>query len=157
MSAGSNYDSHGVERQGIYQVSGFPNVLRAINSTHIVINKPAVPDWFVYINRKNKFSINVQMVRNCIIINMVLLCFGVMKSRFRALHDTGGTILYSPNKVCKMVVATAILHNICLKYGVENPEINELALSDGSGSSSSKTSSVAIALHDELALNFEGG
>ncbi|KFM62282.1 putative nuclease HARBI1, partial [Stegodyphus mimosarum] len=184
-------------QQGFCEVSGFSNVVGAIDCTHIIINKPAVPDWFVYINRKNKFSINVQMVcdadlkvldvvarwpgsahdafiwslcgfEHCLesrilshhgyllgnsgyplkrnlmtpfsnpslpreyIYNekhrkargAVERCFSVIKSRFRALHDTGGTLLYSPNKVCKMVVAPAVLHNICLKYGVENPEID---------------------------------
>ena len=35
-------------------------------------------------------------------------CFGILKSRFRYLDKSGGTLLYSPKKVCKIFVASAI-------------------------------------------------
>ncbi|XP_063788800.1 putative nuclease HARBI1 [Pseudophryne corroboree] len=40
--------------------------------------------------------------------------FGVLKSRFRCLDRSGGTLLYSPDKVCNIVNACCILHNICV-------------------------------------------
>ncbi|XP_063811615.1 putative nuclease HARBI1 [Pseudophryne corroboree] len=40
--------------------------------------------------------------------------FGVLKSRFRCLDTSGGALLYSPSKVCGMVNACCILHNICV-------------------------------------------
>jgi len=40
--------------------------------------------------------------------------FGVLKSRFRCLDKSGGTLLYSAEKACKLVTATAVLHNYCI-------------------------------------------
>lgn len=42
-------------------------------------------------------------------------CNGLLKSRFRCLNMSGGTLLYSPEKVCGIIVASVILHNICIK------------------------------------------
>lgn len=53
---------------GFYQKFGFPNVIGAIDGTHIEICKPNRPDFFVYINRHGRFSINVQMVNIYIFI-----------------------------------------------------------------------------------------
>ncbi|XP_063298481.1 transcription termination factor 4, mitochondrial isoform X1 [Pelobates fuscus] len=40
--------------------------------------------------------------------------FGVLKSRFRCLDHSGGAFLYSPEKVCKIIVVCCILHNIAI-------------------------------------------
>jgi len=37
-----------------------------------------------------------------------------MKSRFRCLDKSGGTLLYTADKACKLVTATAVLHNFCI-------------------------------------------
>jgi len=37
--------------------------------------------------------------------------FGLLKSRFRCLDKSGGTLLYTPEKTCKLFVAAAVLHN----------------------------------------------
>lgn len=50
--------------------------------------------------------------------NVVERCFGVLKSRFRCLHDSGGILQYAPNKVCRIVIACAVLHNICIRYNI---------------------------------------
>lgn len=39
--------------------------------------------------------------------------FGVWKSRFLCLHKWGRPLLFSPERCCKIITATAILHNIC--------------------------------------------
>jgi len=41
-------------------------------------------------------------------------CFGLMKSRFRCLDKTGGTLLYTAEKTCRLVNAVAVLHNFCI-------------------------------------------
>ncbi|KAK0131545.1 putative nuclease HARBI1 [Merluccius polli] len=41
--------------------AGFPNVIRAIDCTHIAIKAPS-QDEFVYVNRKHFHSINVQII-----------------------------------------------------------------------------------------------
>ncbi|KAJ1091715.1 hypothetical protein NDU88_004832 [Pleurodeles waltl] len=38
--------------------------------------------------------------------------FGLLKARFRFLHMTGGSLIYSPKKVCQIIVACCILHNL---------------------------------------------
>ncbi len=50
-------------------------------------------------------------------------CFGMLKSRFRILDNSGGILLYNPEKCCKIIIAAAILHNICIKYNVPDTDI----------------------------------
>ncbi|XP_072159734.1 putative nuclease HARBI1 [Bemisia tabaci] len=40
-------------------------------------------------------------------------CVGLLKGRWRCLHSTGGNLIYTPGKVCRMFLACSILHNIC--------------------------------------------
>ena len=44
--------------------------------------------------------------------------FGVVKQRFRCMHCDGGDITYSSQKACKIVVASMILHNMCINAGL---------------------------------------
>ena len=44
--------------------------------------------------------------------------FGVLKSRMRCLDRTGGALAYTPEKVCKIVVACCIVHNIAIRHGI---------------------------------------
>lgn len=53
--------------------------------------------------------------------NVIERCFGLLKSRFKALHRTGGTLCYTPEKVCKIITACAVLHNICINYRLDEP------------------------------------
>ncbi|KAJ1218500.1 hypothetical protein NDU88_006078 [Pleurodeles waltl] len=41
--------------------------------------------------------------------------FGLLKARFRCLHLTGGFLYYSPKKVCQIIVACCMLHNLALR------------------------------------------
>ena len=49
-------------KQDFFEESGFPNCVGALDCTHIYIVKPVERDFLVFLNRKNRFSINVQMV-----------------------------------------------------------------------------------------------
>ncbi|KAJ1182105.1 hypothetical protein NDU88_007300 [Pleurodeles waltl] len=40
--------------------------------------------------------------------------FGLLKARFQCLHMTGGCLFYSPKKVCQIIVACRMLHNLAL-------------------------------------------
>ncbi|XP_030842642.1 putative nuclease HARBI1 [Strongylocentrotus purpuratus] len=40
--------------------------------------------------------------------------FGVLKSRFRCIDVSGGGLQFSPERVCHIFVAVAVLHNICV-------------------------------------------
>ncbi|KAJ1103824.1 hypothetical protein NDU88_001245 [Pleurodeles waltl] len=44
--------------------------------------------------------------------------FGLLKARFRCLHMTGGSLFYSPKKVCDIIVACSMLHNLALRRQV---------------------------------------
>ncbi|KAJ1206321.1 hypothetical protein NDU88_001728 [Pleurodeles waltl] len=44
--------------------------------------------------------------------------FGLLKARFRCLHMTGGSLMYSPRKVCHIIVACCMLHNLALRRQV---------------------------------------
>jgi len=48
-------------------------------------------------------------------------CFGVLKSRFRCLDKTGGTLLYSADKACQLFIACAVLHNYCVAHNISTP------------------------------------
>ena len=52
---------------------------------------------------------------HCSARNITKQCFGVLKSRFRCLHETGGILQQSPVKACKIVTDCAAFHNFCLK------------------------------------------
>lgn len=53
--------------------------------------------------------------------NTVERSFGVLKSRFRCLDTSGGSLFYSPTKACRVTVAVAVLHNMCINNGVPIP------------------------------------
>ncbi|KAJ1145386.1 hypothetical protein NDU88_011673 [Pleurodeles waltl] len=44
--------------------------------------------------------------------------FGLLKAWFRCLHMTGGSLYYSPKKVCQIIVACCMLHNLALRQQV---------------------------------------
>ncbi|KAJ1123025.1 hypothetical protein NDU88_001498 [Pleurodeles waltl] len=44
--------------------------------------------------------------------------FGLLKARFRCLHMTGGSLFYSPKKVCQIIVACCMLQNLALRQQV---------------------------------------
>lgn len=48
--------------------------------------------------------------------------FGRWKMRWLAIHDFGGAMTLKPNRCIAVIVATAILHNICQEHGVPLPE-----------------------------------
>ncbi|KAJ1092224.1 hypothetical protein NDU88_005336 [Pleurodeles waltl] len=44
--------------------------------------------------------------------------FGLLKARFRCLHLTGFSLYYSTKKVCQIIVACCMLHNLALRCKV---------------------------------------
>ena len=56
--------------------------------------------------------------------NVIERAFGVLKSRFRSLDTSGGTLMYSPRKACDITVACVILHNICIsnRIPIQDPD-----------------------------------
>ncbi|KAG0717456.1 putative nuclease HARBI1 [Chionoecetes opilio] len=48
--------------------------------------------------------------------------FGILKSRFRCLHKSGGALQYTPLKCCKIIASCLLLHNRCVRHGVPEPQ-----------------------------------
>ncbi|KAJ1126880.1 hypothetical protein NDU88_005286 [Pleurodeles waltl] len=44
--------------------------------------------------------------------------FGLLKARVRCLHLTGGSLYYSQKKVCQIIMACCMLHNLALRHQV---------------------------------------
>ncbi|KAJ1174531.1 hypothetical protein NDU88_006352 [Pleurodeles waltl] len=55
--------------------------------------------------------------------------FGLLKARFRCLHMTDGSLFYSPKKVCEIIIACSMLHNLALQCQV--PFLQEDGPDDG--------------------------
>ena len=66
-------EEYGQLKTNFFTIAGFPNVIGAIDCTHIKITRPERDDAFRFINRKGTFSINVQIVcdSKCRIMNIV--------------------------------------------------------------------------------------
>ncbi|KAM9408077.1 putative nuclease HARBI1 isoform 1-T5 [Salvelinus alpinus] len=60
-------------KEEFYRIAGFPNVIGAVDCTHIRIKAPSGAHEANFVNRKSFHSINVQMVCNadCVISNVV--------------------------------------------------------------------------------------
>uniref|UniRef100_A0A803JVB5 DDE Tnp4 domain-containing protein n=1 Tax=Xenopus tropicalis TaxID=8364 RepID=A0A803JVB5_XENTR len=52
--------------------------------------------------------------------------FGVLKSRFRCLDKSGGSLMYSPTKVPNIVAACAVLHNLANRHGLPGDVADDL-------------------------------
>ncbi|KAJ1187176.1 hypothetical protein NDU88_003955 [Pleurodeles waltl] len=50
--------------------------------------------------------------------NVVERTFGLLKSRLRCIHKSGGALQYSPDTTCRIVATCAILHNIATTRGI---------------------------------------
>jgi len=48
---------------------------------------------------------------------------GQLKGRWRCLDKTGGMLLYSPQKACRIVLACSVLHNVANTRGVPPPQV----------------------------------
>ena len=42
-------------------------------------------------------------------------CFGLAKHRFRCIYRSAGELMYEPRKCCDIIVACAVLYNICVR------------------------------------------
>ena len=48
--------------------------------------------------------------------------FGIWNSRWKSMDKTGGSLCYSPERICKLILSSMILHNYCLQIDIENLE-----------------------------------
>lgn len=207
-------------KRGFYAIAGFPNIIGAIDCTHVAIKAPSINE-FSYVNRKGFHSVNVQIIcdahlalinviarwpggthdsfivqnssvglrlhrgavedgwligecypfrpnfieLNCNVITEVSVIkiyllnagdrgyplkpwlmtpltnpttqqernynrahartraivertIGLLKGRWLCLSGTGGTLQYRPEKVCDIIMACSVLHNLAIKHGI---------------------------------------
>ena len=76
-----------------------PNLMTPISS-------PATPGQ----RRYNRAFLKVRQTIEC--------TFGIWKSRWRSMDKTGGTLCYSPERCCRIIIATMVLHNLCINHGL---------------------------------------
>jgi hypothetical protein len=62
---------------------------------------------------------------------IVECAIGLMKSRFRCLDKSGGTLQYSAERTCKITLACIVLHNIRRRLRLEfDEQLLDVALVD---------------------------
>ena len=53
--------------------------------------------------------------------NVVERSFGLLKQRFRCSDFSGGVMQFSPDRCCNIIVATVVLHNMCIVDNTQLP------------------------------------
>lgn len=79
--------------------------------------------------------------------------FGMLKSRFRCLHKTGGCLQVVPSKACKIVAACARLHNFCIENQIpvpSNQQDAQTVLTDDNTNDDSSPRQEAISYRDRI-------
>ncbi|XP_045571074.1 putative nuclease HARBI1 [Salmo salar] len=130
-----------------HTIAGFPNVIGAIDCTHIAIKAPSVNE-INFVNRKGFYSVNVQVIcdSHLALLNVVAKWPGgthesfiaqnrsvdlnLQKGAVEDIGDRGYPLKTmaddSPHKplkptrckVCYIVKACSVLHNITIKNGI---------------------------------------
>lgn len=58
--------------------------------------------------------------------SLVERSFGLWKGRFRSMDKSGGRLMYTPEKCCKLIVTSMVLHNYCVKNKVQLNEEDQV-------------------------------
>nr|XP_054767429.1 putative nuclease HARBI1 [Lytechinus pictus] len=66
---------------------------------------------------EERFNTSLCKTRVC-----VERAFGLLKSRFRCLDNTGGILCYPVERTCKIIMTCCVLHNICLQRRIPLPD-----------------------------------
>ncbi|XP_059472227.1 putative nuclease HARBI1 isoform X2 [Neocloeon triangulifer] len=95
-------------------------------------------------------SFNESLTKMRIVVEQAI---GGVKQKFRAMHNTGGTLCYSPEKVSKIAVVACMLHNIRQfdEYGKNNEETDDSSDSEVENSDSESNSETS---DDEDGISF---
>ncbi|WAR31749.1 HARB1-like protein [Mya arenaria] len=105
-------------KSDFYGIAGFPNVIGVIDGTHVQIKAP-LQDEPAYVNRMGYHSINTQFKlfysAHKTTRSRVERGIGQLKRRWGILN---GEIGLKPEKACKVIIACAVLHNICKRRNI---------------------------------------
>ncbi|XP_069105076.1 putative nuclease HARBI1 [Argopecten irradians] len=147
-------------KQNFYNIRGFPSVLGAVDGSLIPIETPST-DEYHYVCRKGFHALNIQGVcdaklkflyivakwpgsthdsltpadRKYNVCHKATRCvieraFGLWKMRFRFIYRP---LHLAPERAVPVVIATAVLHNICVEKGLPLPESDDDEDSDENG------------------------
>ncbi|XP_053567635.1 putative nuclease HARBI1 [Bombina bombina] len=137
-----------------FRLAGIPNVLGAIDCTHVRVRPPHLKEemyrnrkFYHSLNIQMVCDagdagyscrnwlltpVNIPRTRSEMRYNdahkttrcVIERTFGMLKSRFRCLDESGGTLQYVPEKVAVVVLVCCMLHNIALRQSnIEELEI----------------------------------
>ena len=62
-------------------------------------------------------------------------------NHFNIYFRTGGDLCYSPQKACRLITATMVLHNFCIQRGIELLEEDD--------------DNVALVIHEEREMEMD--
>jgi len=62
---------------------------------------------------------SLQNIRHIKTRTLVERVIGIWKGRFRSMHMSEGALCYKPKKACKLMLASACLHNFCTRQQME--------------------------------------
>ncbi|KAK0147941.1 putative nuclease HARBI1 [Merluccius polli] len=82
--------------------------------------------------------------------SVVERAIGQLKSRWRCLDRSGGMLLYHPEKVCRIVQACGVLHNIAHRHGVPLHEVMALPDDPDPGPNNAQPNAEAIRTRQQL-------
>ncbi|KAJ1166885.1 hypothetical protein NDU88_007281 [Pleurodeles waltl] len=118
-----------------YALGHIPNIIGAIDGTHVALVPPGRSEQ-VYRNRKSCHSMNVQMVcladhyishvnakfpgsvHDAYILRNSSIPYVMGQLQRHRVWLIGGSLYYSPKKVCQIIVACCMLHNLALRRQV---------------------------------------
>uniref|UniRef100_A0AAZ1Y5I9 Putative nuclease HARBI1 n=1 Tax=Oreochromis aureus TaxID=47969 RepID=A0AAZ1Y5I9_OREAU len=92
-----------VVKQGFFAIAGFPNVIGAIDCTHIAIEAPPGPNEGDFVNRKGVHSINVQVMCSHILTSL-RWCSGLSFLHYTGAYD--GILLGDRGYACRQYFLT---------------------------------------------------
>ena len=58
--------------------------------------------------RYNRAFLKVRQTIECTLV--------IWKCRWRSMDNTGGTLCYSPERCCRIIIATMVLHNLFINH-----------------------------------------
>ncbi|KAK0145034.1 putative nuclease HARBI1 [Merluccius polli] len=140
------------DRSGMSQGSE-PRHCGCFKRDHPHLSQAPSEGEYAYVNRKHFHSLNVQIICDAalrISWQVVERAIGQLKSRWRCLDRSGGMLLYHPEKVCRIVQACGVLHNIAHRHGVPLHEVMALPDDPDPGPNNAQPNAEAIRTRQQL-------
>ncbi|OXA41480.1 putative nuclease HARBI1 [Folsomia candida] len=110
-------------KQDYYEVAHLPNIVGVVDadSGYAAESKLLVPFRdTTTVPQQQQFNRALKKTRSG-----VERTIGNWKCRFRSMDKTGGYSCYRPSKVCKLIVSSVALHNICVTHQIPILEEDE--------------------------------